>query len=189
MSNIQSPVLTSDTKDQTEKVNSFNLSMLIGLLIITIAVLIIVSIIMNIWMKKKQSRIVPYVHEKHLPTVTSKDSKTDKLLSLHLLTPPKLVFNKETTLPVYRKTDTWDRYLKMIQSPAKLNDIVRTMKIEHSPLSNVVNNFPENTENINTNDNGKISYDNNKNCYDHILQREPLHLQQKTYNLNDYYYI
>ncbi|CAB4410836.1 unnamed protein product [Rhizophagus irregularis] len=184
MSNTQPSELSPDTKDQMDKVNSFNLSMLIGLLIITIAVLIIMSIIMNIWMKKKKSKIVPYVHEKHLPTVTSKESKTDKLL---LLTPPKLVFNKDTTLPVYRKTDTWDRYLKMIQSPAKLNDIVRTMKIDHSPLSNVVNNFPENSD---TNDNEKISYDNNNNnCYNHILQREPLHLQQKTYNHNNYHYI
>ncbi|CAB4390960.1 unnamed protein product [Rhizophagus irregularis] len=187
MSSTQPSELSPDTKDQMDKVNSFNLSMLIGLLIITIAVLIIMSIIMNIWMKKKKSKIVPYVHEKHLPTVTSKESKTDKLLSLHLLTPPKLVFNKDTTLPVYRKTDTWDRYLKMIQSPAKLNDIVRTMKIDHSPLSNVVNNFPENSD---TNDNEKISYDNNNNnCYNHILQREPLHLQQKTYNHNNYHYI
>ncbi|CAG8467571.1 19862_t:CDS:2 [Rhizophagus irregularis] len=123
MSSTQPSELSPDTKDQMDKVNSFNLSMLIGLLIITIAVLIIMSIIMNIWIKKKKSKIVPYVHEKHLPTVTSKESKTDNLLSLHLLTPPKLVFNKDTTLPVYRKTDTWDRYLKMIQSPAKLNDI------------------------------------------------------------------
>lgn len=121
---------------------------------------------------------------KNLPTVPSKASKTDKLLSFQLLTPPpKLVFNKDTTLPVYRKTDTWDQYLKMIQSPAKLNDIVRTMKVEHSPLSKV--SFPENN---NTNDNGKISYDNGNNSYNHTLQRESLHLQQQIYNRNDLYY-
>lgn len=58
MSSTQPSELSPDTKDQMDKVNSFNLSMLIGLLIITIAVLIIMSIIMNIWIKKKKSKIV-----------------------------------------------------------------------------------------------------------------------------------
>ncbi|CAB5203040.1 unnamed protein product [Rhizophagus irregularis] len=132
MSSTQPSELSPDTKDQMDKVNSFK------------------SVNVN-WLIDYHDSLHMFM-EKHLPTVTSKESKTDKLLSLHLLTPPKLVFNKDTTLPVYRKTDTWDRYLKMIQSPAKLNDIVRTMKIDHSPLSNVVNNFPENSD---TNDNEK----------------------------------
>lgn len=58
MSSTQPLTVSPVIEDHMDKVNNFNLSMLIGLLIITITVLIIMSIIMNIWMKNKQSKIV-----------------------------------------------------------------------------------------------------------------------------------
>jgi hypothetical protein len=58
MSSIENLTLSSDAKIHDEEVNSFNMSLLIGLLIITITVLVIVSIIMNVWMKSKRSKVM-----------------------------------------------------------------------------------------------------------------------------------
>jgi hypothetical protein len=74
----------------------------------------------------------------------------------------------------------------MIQSPNKLNDVIRTMKISESPSKKISFNIPEND---NKSGNRKISYDNNINNHNHTLQRESLHLQYKIYNRDDYYFI
>ncbi|GES92404.1 hypothetical protein GLOIN_2v1837864 [Rhizophagus clarus] len=123
---------------------------------------------------------MPSILEKNLPTAPI---KADERKSLQFLTRPKQIFNKDKTLPIYRKTDTWEKYLKMIQTPDQLNGVVRTMEI--SPSSSSADLQENGDNNSNTIDNGKISYDNNNSSYNHTLQRESLHLQQNIYDYDD----
>ena len=115
------------------------------------------------------------------------------------LIPPKLAFNKVTVteLPIYRKSDTWETYLRMIQSPDRLNEVVRTMKLSHSSSSsidNIEDNIKDNTkDNSNDNVNGNTNdtndhtngYNSNKS-FNHTLRRESLHLQQKAHIYDNY---
>ncbi|CAI2165546.1 2472_t:CDS:2 [Funneliformis geosporum] len=103
--------------------NNFNLPVIISLVVVGV-LMISVGIIINRWLKNKKNV---------LPLEKSMMSRgpTKKFDSITQLIIPSPAFNKETTLPVYRKSDTWERYLQMIQTPDKLNDVVLSMKIDN----------------------------------------------------------
>uniref|UniRef100_A0A1D1ZIB4 Protein esaA n=1 Tax=Anthurium amnicola TaxID=1678845 RepID=A0A1D1ZIB4_9ARAE len=165
----QSSSLGTMVSSDPFKISSFNMSMLIGLMVVTISVIIIVGIIMNMWVKHRRSKVMPMIHEE----------KSKKSILVQYITPPKQAFNSNVKSDYSRKSDTWESYLKMIQTPDKLNNIVRTMKIDHSPSSTIRSKSDKEDVKTKTIENSKVNHDNHS--FNHILQRETLLQQEKVH--------
>ncbi|CAG8594129.1 17317_t:CDS:2 [Funneliformis caledonium] len=81
--------------------DNLNLPVIISLVVIGV-IIISVSLLINRWLKNKKS-VLPVEKSNKLGEPTKKFDNITQLII------PRPVFNKETTLPVYRKSDTWER--------------------------------------------------------------------------------
>ncbi|RIA99479.1 hypothetical protein C1645_857191 [Glomus cerebriforme] len=153
--------------------SNFDMSIIIGFMVILLTVITIIGLVLNSWIKYEKSQFKNFYN-------APKESTLMRDIKLQDVKTPMPAYNRNSTLPIYRKSDSWESYLKMIQTPDKLNDIVRTMKVNHSPSSSISTLYYLEDDKTVVNEN--ISYNNN---FDHTLQRESLRLQFKE---NDDYY-